>query len=128
MVSKVRRAFHFFPRLSLSRLAVLAVFLISACVFITLTGLFSGSRRFPASSNGDVAAAAAQKSGKRYADYQVRSDKVGQQAPGENGQAVVLHGIDKENADKLFKKEAFNIIASDMISLQRSLPDVRDPK
>jgi hypothetical protein len=39
---------------------------------------------------------------------------------------VVLSGAEQERADALFKKEAFNIIASDMISLERTLPDSRD--
>ena len=47
--------------------------------------------------------------------------------PGENGAAVVLSADDQAKADSLFNKEAFNIIASDMIAMDRSVPDVRDP-
>ena len=49
-------------------------------------------------------------------------------APGENGQAVHLEGDEKIKADKLFKTEAFNIIASDKIAVDRSIPDTRDPQ
>ncbi|XP_064647767.1 probable N-acetylgalactosaminyltransferase 9 isoform X1 [Lineus longissimus] len=47
--------------------------------------------------------------------------------PGENGRGVFLSGEEKIRADALFKKEAFNIVASDKISLERTLPDNRDP-
>jgi hypothetical protein len=39
-----------------------------------------------------------------------------------------LEGEEKILGEKLYKKEAFNIIASDKISLQRSVPDVRDAR
>ena len=45
--------------------------------------------------------------------------------PGENGAAVVLGKDDQKLADDLFDKEAFNIIASDKVALDRSIPDVR---
>lgn len=47
---------------------------------------------------------------------------------GEKGRAVTLQGEEKALADSLFKKEAFNIIASDKIALDRSIPDVRDSR
>ena len=34
----------------------------------------------------------------------------------------------KEKADSLMEKEAFNIVASDKISLERSVKDVRDAR
>ncbi|WAQ93812.1 GALT9-like protein [Mya arenaria] len=46
--------------------------------------------------------------------------------PGEKGMGVHLTGAEKEKADSLFEKEAFNIIASDKISLERSVKDIRD--
>ena len=46
--------------------------------------------------------------------------------PGEKGQPVYLEGEEKKLADSLIEKEAFNRIASDKISLERSLKDVRD--
>lgn len=48
--------------------------------------------------------------------------------PGERGQGVHLEGAEKEKADSLMEKEAFNIVASDKISLERSVKDVRDPR
>ena len=48
--------------------------------------------------------------------------------PGENGAAVRLSPEDQKKADSLFRKEAFNIIASDKVALDRSVKDVRDPK
>lgn len=48
--------------------------------------------------------------------------------PGERGAAVKLTPEEKKQADALFKKEAFNIIASDKVALDRSVRDVRDPK
>ncbi|XP_045168076.2 probable N-acetylgalactosaminyltransferase 9 isoform X1 [Mercenaria mercenaria] len=47
---------------------------------------------------------------------------------GEKGLGVELHGKEKEKADSLMDKEAFNIIASDKISLERSVKDVRDSR
>lgn len=45
--------------------------------------------------------------------------------PGENGKAVVI-GKDEENEkNEKFKLNQFNILASDKILLNRSLPDVR---
>ncbi|XP_060079724.1 probable N-acetylgalactosaminyltransferase 9 [Ylistrum balloti] len=63
---------------------------------------------------------------KRFIDYQaVESNRKG---PGEMGAPVILEGEEKALAASLFKKEAFNIIASDKISLERSIKDVRDSK
>ena len=60
----------------------------------------------------------------RYEKY--RSKEGGRSGPGENGLAVVLEGEEKKLADSLFEKEAFNIIASDKIALDRSIVDKRD--
>lgn len=46
---------------------------------------------------------------------------------GEKGAPVILHGEEKYLADQLMATEAFNIIASDKISLHRKVPDTRDP-
>ena len=46
---------------------------------------------------------------------------------GEQGAPVILHGEEKYLADQLMATEAFNIIASDKISLHRKVPDTRDP-
>ena len=66
---------------------------------------------------------------RRYIRYQAykqsESHRVG---PGEGGQAVHLQGDEKKKADSLIEAEAFNRIASDKISLERSLVDVRDER
>lgn len=62
----------------------------------------------------------------RYKRYAARN-QVNEGLPGELGAAVVLDGKDKALADSLFKKEAFNIIASNRIALNRTLKDLRDP-
>lgn len=59
----------------------------------------------------------------RYKRHQKRKIPI---SPGEGGTAVVLNSQEQQEADKLFKKEAFNIIASDKIALDRSLRDTRD--
>ncbi|KAL8560243.1 hypothetical protein ACOMHN_005976 [Nucella lapillus] len=62
---------------------------------------------------------------KRFVNYQrSESSRVG---PGEKGVAVLLQGEEKTRAEALMPKEAFNRLASDKISLERSVPDVRDP-
>jgi len=48
--------------------------------------------------------------------------------PGENGKAVSLSGAKKDESKKRFKENQFNIVASDMIALNRSLPDQRSSK
>ncbi|KAK8739374.1 hypothetical protein OTU49_003602, partial [Cherax quadricarinatus] len=45
---------------------------------------------------------------------------------GEMGKAVKLSGEEGRLAEEVMKKEAFNLIASDKISLNRSVPDSRD--
>ncbi|KHJ92208.1 hypothetical protein OESDEN_07910 [Oesophagostomum dentatum] len=46
-------------------------------------------------------------------------------APGERGSAVILQGEDKKQGEEDMKKWFMNVKASDMISLDRTLPDVR---
>lgn len=45
--------------------------------------------------------------------------------PGENGRAVQIPQNLKEESKKRFKENQFNIMASDMIALNRSVPDQR---
>ena len=47
---------------------------------------------------------------------------------GEDGKPVRLFGKELEEAEAVMKKSAFNLIVSDKISYNRSLPDVRDPR
>ncbi|XP_064143203.1 polypeptide N-acetylgalactosaminyltransferase 13 isoform X3 [Loxodonta africana] len=48
-----------------------------------------------------------------------------QQGPGEMGKAVLIPKDDQEKMKELFKINQFNLMASDLIALNRSLPDVR---
>lgn len=61
----------------------------------------------------------------RYQQYQSKPAGSG---PGEKGLGVKLSREEQVQADILFEKEAFNIIASDMIALDRSVKDTRDPR
>lgn len=47
------------------------------------------------------------------------------EGPGEMGKAVNIPKEDQEKMKELFKINQFNLMASDMIALNRSLPDVR---
>lgn len=47
------------------------------------------------------------------------------EGPGEMGKAVNIPKDDQEKMKELFKINQFNLMASDMIALNRSLPDVR---
>ncbi|KAL3832393.1 hypothetical protein ACJMK2_024040 [Sinanodonta woodiana] len=62
----------------------------------------------------------------RYLKYQ--KNEYLRTGPGEMGEAVNLEGEEKKLAESLFEKEAFNIIASDKIALDRSVRDVRDER
>ncbi|KAF7248216.1 Polypeptide N-acetylgalactosaminyltransferase 13 [Varanus komodoensis] len=48
-----------------------------------------------------------------------------QEGPGEMGKAVLIPKDDQEKMKELFKINQFNLMASDMIAFNRSLPDVR---
>ena len=45
---------------------------------------------------------------------------------GADGKAVRLVGSEQQKAEEIMKKEAFNLLISDRISYNRTLPDVRD--
>lgn len=47
------------------------------------------------------------------------------EGPGEMGKAVNIPKDNQEKMKELFKINQFNLMASDMIALNRSLPDVR---
>jgi len=48
--------------------------------------------------------------------------------PGEHGSAVILSAEDEKKKDELYKVNGFNAYASDKISLDRSLSDIRHPE
>ena len=48
--------------------------------------------------------------------------------PGEWGAAVSLNFLEKKREQHGFNDHAFNLVASDKISLERNLPDVRNYK
>jgi polypeptide N-acetylgalactosaminyltransferase len=48
--------------------------------------------------------------------------------PGEGGKAVVLSPVQRDESKKRFKENQFNIVASDLIALNRSLTDQRSAK
>ena len=62
----------------------------------------------------------------RFLKYQTAENS--RTGPGEKGAGVHLEGEEKELGEKLYEKEAFNIVASDKISLERSVKDVRDSR
>ena len=62
---------------------------------------------------------------KRYHDYQLT--QYNRTGPGEGGKPVYLDEKESKERREDIKKEGFNIVASDRISLMRSIPDVRDP-
>ena len=53
-------------------------------------------------------------------------DTVSRYGPGEKGQPVRLYGEKEEMARQKWSLYNYNVIVSEMISLDRTLPDVRD--
>lgn len=47
--------------------------------------------------------------------------------PGEDGKAVILTAEEQKEADRLFAKETFNVIASNKVALDRRIRDLRHP-
>ena len=50
------------------------------------------------------------------------------EGPGEMGKGVEIPAEDKGLADSLFTRHQFNVLASDRMALNRSLPDKRPPR
>ena len=48
--------------------------------------------------------------------------------PGEQGAAVILSAEEEKKKDDLYKVNGFNAYASDKISLDRALKDIRHPE
>ena len=62
---------------------------------------------------------------KRFEKAQKRLPRDG---PGERGEAVILTPEEQKEADRLFKRETFNVVASDKMAMDRSLRDTRLPE
>lgn len=61
-------------------------------------------------------------------DYkQIAADEA-RVGPGEQGAAVILSAEEEKQKDELYKVNGFNAFASDKISLERSLKDIRHPE
>lgn len=57
--------------------------------------------------------------------HKIPSKNIKRTGIGENGSPVILNGEQKIKADKLKKEWFMNVVASDLISLDRSIPDSR---
>ena len=103
------------------------LFLILVCLFIYLFG-FTSEKIEEADNLSDWSDPKSESEildfrNKRYEWFKNRQVSNG---PGEWGAAVRLSADEQKRADSLFRKEAFNIVASDKISLQRTLKDTRN--
>ncbi len=98
-------------------------FLFLASTFVALYYLYSNWYVFTSWETPDEIFSLRKR---RYVEYQTGELK--RSGPGELGEPVNLEGDEKTKAEELMPKEAFNIIASDKIALDRGLRDVRDPE
>ncbi|TRY64534.1 hypothetical protein DNTS_022655 [Danionella cerebrum] len=65
--------------------------------------------------------------GKRdWHDFKAIHRDAARQGPGEQGQAMPVSAADR--ADQFYRDNGFNILISDRIALNRSLPDIRHPR
>ena len=62
----------------------------------------------------------------RYKKALARSPSI--RGPGEDGEPVRLTAEEQEEADKLFAKETFNVIASNKVAMDRRIRDNRHPE
>ncbi|BFZ24268.1 hypothetical protein BsWGS_27307 [Bradybaena similaris] len=60
-------------------------------------------------------------------DYKSIEAEKRQQGPGEQGQAYIMSADEESRKNELYRGNGFNALASDNISLQRSLKDIRHP-
>lgn len=60
-------------------------------------------------------------------DYKYMKYEESRVGIGEHGKAETLDAKDKDLEDRLFKRNGFNALLSDKISVNRSLPDIRHP-
>ncbi len=60
--------------------------------------------------------------------YNTRLSCIYNVGPGEQGAAVILSAEEEKKKDALYKVNGFNAFASDKISLDRALKDIRHPE
>lgn len=58
-------------------------------------------------------------------DYKQIAGDLKREGPGEQGKAAVVKPENKEKEKELYKAYGYNAFLSDMIALDRSLPDIR---
>lgn len=118
-------------------------FLIAAVIFlaagpIAMKILFSGSRHMkdiyvddprgmPVEPRHPHAVQEEEKKKIDWHDYKAIAEDEQRQGPGEQGAAVILTAEEEKLKDDLYKVNGFNAFASDKISLQRSIKDIRHP-
>ena len=61
-------------------------------------------------------------------DYKQLAAELKREGPGEQGAAVILSADDERLKHDLYKVNGFNAYASDKISLDRAIKDIRHPK
>lgn len=113
-------------RRSFYKWIILCVFLLAGITYFLSTKTPSSVDSYGREEEGDILGDSVQAMRrKRYRDFQEK-EKTYRRGPGERGAAVQLTPTEQKQANALFKKEAFNIIASDKIAMDRSLKDTRD--
>lgn len=64
---------------------------------------------------------------KDWHDYKAIEEEQARQGPGEQGRAYVMSGDEMDKKNELYRNNGFNALASDKISLQRAIKDIRHP-
>ncbi|XP_046573297.1 probable N-acetylgalactosaminyltransferase 9 [Haliotis rubra] len=106
-----------FRKFKIKHVLFLALFCVSAAIlYINFIGQWLSSEKVPSH--------VLFMRNKRFDAYQASEPL--RTGPGEKGLPVHLEGEEKLLGEKLMHKEAFNIVASEKISLERSVKDVRD--
>ncbi len=63
----------------------------------------------------------------RRARFKKAQNRPPTEGPGEHGEAVKLTPEEQKEADRLFDRETFNVVASDKVAMDRTIRDTRDP-
>ena len=64
----------------------------------------------------------------RYKRYERAKRRPQRDGPGEMGKPVILTVEEQREADRLFAKETFNVVASNKVAMDRSIHDTRHPE